>query len=64
MPEASYNVYRGTAPGSEQLYVAGLTLSRFDDFAITPGQTYYYRVTAVNAAGESAPSAEVSTRAR
>jgi hypothetical protein len=60
----TYNVYRGTAQGAEQLYAAGLRSTRFDDGAVTGGQTYYYRVTAVNAAGESAPSREVSARAR
>jgi hypothetical protein len=60
----TYNVYRGTTSGGEQLYAPGLRGTRLDDSAVTRGQTYYYRVTAVNAAGESAPSREVSARVR
>ncbi len=36
------------------------TVTSYDDAAVTNGTTYYYRVTAVNAVGESAPSNEVA----
>jgi uncharacterized protein (DUF1800 family)/fibronectin type 3 domain-containing protein len=57
----SYNLYRGTAPGAQGTvpYAAGLTRSDLVD-AVANGPTYYYRVTALNAGGESARSAETS----
>ncbi|MBV8437394.1 MAG: hypothetical protein JOY95_07780 [Silvibacterium sp.] len=58
----SYNVYRGTASGSEAATpIAGsVTATSFLDSGLTNGQTYFYQVTAVNSAGESAKSPEVS----
>ncbi|HJZ91222.1 MAG TPA: glycoside hydrolase family 44 protein, partial [Gemmataceae bacterium] len=56
----SYNVYRGTASGSETLVKSGLTGATYADAGLTNGTTYFYKVTAVNAAGEGAQSAEVS----
>ena len=35
-------------------------MTSFDDGAVTPGGKYYYRVAAVNSAGEGAQSNEVS----
>jgi Glycoside hydrolase family 44/PA14 domain/Fibronectin type III domain len=58
----SYNVYRGTASGGEALLQSGITGTTFTDTAVTNGTTYHYQVTAVNAAGESSRSAEVSAR--
>jgi fibronectin type 3 domain-containing protein len=57
---ASYNVYRGTASGAETLVQSGVTGTTFSDTGLTDGTTYYYKVSAVNAAGESPLSAEVS----
>ncbi len=59
----SYNVYRGTTSGGETLYQSGLTSPTFTDLNVTPGTTYYYKVVAVNAAGDSAQSNEVSASA-
>jgi hypothetical protein len=61
----TYNVYRGTAPGGEGTvpYATGVTGTRYDDKAATGGLTYYYRVTARHAAGESGPSNEASATA-
>jgi hypothetical protein len=59
-------VYRGTSSGGESLVTAGgcaslgATLS-CTDTGLTNGTTYYYKVSAVNAAGESPLSTEVST---
>ena len=39
---------------------AGADVTTFSDQALTPGTTYWYRVIAINAAGESAPSDPVS----
>ncbi len=66
----SYNVYRGTTPGSEGAtpIVTGLAASSYHDTAVTNGVTYYYKITAVNAnatytpplPSESARSGEAS----
>jgi hypothetical protein len=59
----SFNVYRGTTPGGEGStpYQAGVTGSTFTDASATTGTAYYYKVTAVGLAGESAASNEVSS---
>ena len=55
----SYNVYRGTSAGGEAgtAIATGLTSPTYTDQGLTAG-TYYYFVTAVNDAGESAHSNE------
>jgi len=59
---ASYNVYwsttSGTGTGGNRVAVSNPT---FTHSSLINGATYYYVVTAVNSAGESAVSAEVST---
>ncbi len=60
----SYKIYRGTTSGGEALLatVAG-TQSLYDDPTATdPSAVYFYRVTAVNAQGESCGNNEVSAR--
>ena len=71
-----YRIYRGTSYGkqffldsvtaSKTVTLVGtsktITLGRYTDTAVTNGQTYYYHVTAVNAAGESSPSDDVSAK--
>jgi hypothetical protein len=62
---ATYNLYRGTAPGAETLYATGLTSTSANDMNVNSGVTYYYYVTAVGPGGiESAPSNEASAAAR
>jgi fibronectin type 3 domain-containing protein len=57
----SNNVYRGTASGSEVLvYSSTSPITTYSDGPYSTGATYYYRVTAVNANGESAYSNEIS----
>jgi hypothetical protein len=54
-PIRHYRVYRGTAPGAEKR-IATLPASKraFVDTKLDPGSTYFYRVSATNANGESA----------
>ncbi len=60
-PITGYKVYRGTSPGQESgTAVATVTGTSFNDTGLTNGTTYYYKVTAVNAAGMSAQSGEAS----
>jgi fibronectin type 3 domain-containing protein/N-acetylneuraminic acid mutarotase len=54
----NYRIYRGTASGQETfLQEVGNVLTFIDD-GLALGTTYYYRVTAVNAAGEGVASNE------
>ncbi len=61
----SYKVYRGTSSGTETLLTSGgcsglgAVLS-CTDTGLTNGQTYYYKVSAVNSIGEGAKSNEAS----
>jgi chitodextrinase len=59
---ASYNIYRGTASGSEGStpIATGITGTGFADAGLSNGTTYFYEVTAVNANGESPQSNEAS----
>ncbi len=54
---SGYNVKRATSSGGPYAtVVSGLTSTTCTDTGLENGTTYYYLVTAVNAAGESAPS--------
>ena len=55
-PVTGYRVYRGTTAGSQTLLTTLPNVSGFND--ATAGRSlYFYRVTAVNAAGEGPSSA-------
>ena len=57
----SYNVKRATASGGPYTVVAtGIAATTWTNTGLTNGKTYYYVVSAVNAAGEGANSAQVS----
>jgi hypothetical protein len=56
----SYHVKRSTTNGSGYAQVAAPTGTSFNDTGLTNGTTYYYVVTALNAAGESANSSQAS----
>ena len=56
----SYNVKRSTGAGSETT-LTNVPAAGFTDINVAGGITYYYVVTAVGAAGETAPSGEVYT---
>ena len=55
---SSYKIYRSTTPSGAFVAVASVsgTGTSYKDAYTTRGATYYYQVTASNAAGESAPS--------
>jgi len=57
---ASYNVKRSTTSGGPYTTVSSPTATSFTDTGLTDGTTYYYVVSAVNAAGESANSSQAS----
>jgi len=57
---AGYNVKRGTASGGPYTQAANPTGASYMDSGLTNGTTYYYVVSAVNTAGESANSSQAS----
>jgi PKD repeat protein len=61
----SYRVYRGTTSGAETLLTSGGcsglgNVTTCTDGGLTNGQTYYYKVSAVNGIGEGGQSNEAS----
>jgi fibronectin type 3 domain-containing protein len=56
----SYHVKRSTTSGSGYAQVGAPTSSSFADSGLTDGTTYFYVVSAVNSAGESGNSSQVS----
>jgi acid phosphatase type 7 len=57
----SYNVKRSTTPGGPYTTIApNISTTSFTDSTVANGITYYYVVSAANAEGESADSAEVN----
>jgi hypothetical protein len=59
----SYNVYRGTASETEGgSPIVSTADTMYTDPNLSPQPVYFYKVTSVNAAGESAPSKEEASR--
>jgi fibronectin type 3 domain-containing protein len=56
----SYHVKRSTTSGGPYAQVSAPTAANFTDTGLTNGTTYYYVVSALNAAGESANSSQAS----
>jgi len=56
----SYHVKRSTTNGSGYTQIAAPTSTNYIDTGLTNGTTYYYFVSALNAAGESANSTQAS----
>ncbi len=57
---ASYSVKRATVSGGPYGFVASVTSTSYSDNSVTNGATYFYVVSALNGAGESADSSEAS----
>jgi len=57
---SSYHVKRSTTSASGYTQVGAPTTTSFADSGLTNGTTYYYVVSALNAAGESSNSSQVS----
>jgi fibronectin type 3 domain-containing protein len=60
----TYSLFRGTTSGGESAtaIASGLTGTSFTDTGLATGTTYYYEISATNAASTSARSAEVPAR--
>jgi fibronectin type 3 domain-containing protein len=59
-----YRIYRSTSSGTETFLVAVAAVTGYRDTANTVGVRYYYRITAVNIAGEGPLSSESSAVAK
>lgn len=61
---STYNVYRSMTSGAQGStpYRTGISQPVFTDTGLTNGVTYFYRVSAVNSAGQSPLSQEVQAR--
>lgn len=57
----AYKVYRGASTGGEAFLVTLGDVLTYTDAGLTNGQTYYYKVSAMNSVGEGAQSNEVSS---
>lgn len=58
----SYKVYRATSASGNYTERDNVGNTSFTDYDVTKGTTYYYKVTALNSAGESAKSSAVSAK--
>lgn len=56
----SYRIKRSTISGGPFAQVASVSSTAYSDTSVSNGTTFFYVVTAVNEAGESAPSVQVS----
>lgn len=59
-PVTNYKIYRSTTSGNETLLTEIGSVMSYTDTAVNNGQTYFYKVTAVNSIGESTPSNEAN----
>ncbi|MCH3963530.1 MAG: fibronectin type III domain-containing protein [Clostridium sp.] len=60
----SYNIYRSDSEVGEYVKVGSTSGTNYENIGLESGKTYYYKVTAVNGAGESEKSASVSAAAK
>ena len=61
-PVTGYKIYRGTTSGGEALVATVANVTSWIDTNVANGSTYYYKVSAINAMGESARSNELSVK--
>ncbi len=59
-PVTGYRVYMSTTPGAGGARIASVTATGYTATGLANGTTYYFEVTAVNAAGEGPASTQVS----
>ena len=55
-----YSIYRGTTSGTETLLITLGNAISYSNIGLTNGQTYYYKVSAINSVGEGLVSNEVT----
>lgn len=56
----NYNIYRSTSSGTETFLTRIGDFTSYNDTAVTDGQTYFYRVSVIDSAGDSPQSNEAS----
>jgi fibronectin type 3 domain-containing protein len=61
-PVTSYNIYRGTTSGEESLLISLGDVLNYTDSGLTNGQTYFYKISAVNSVGEGPQSYELNAK--
>lgn len=59
-PITNYKIYRSTTQGTEILITRIGNVLAYNDNGLTNGVTYYYKIAAINSAGESSQSNEAS----
>lgn len=59
-PITNYKVYRSASSGGEVLAATVGNVTGYSDTNVESGKTYYYKVSAVNVAGEGPQSSEIS----
>lgn len=59
-PVTNYRIYRSTTSGGETVLTTVGNVLTYQDSAVANGTTYYYQITALNAAGEGPRSTETS----
>jgi fibronectin type 3 domain-containing protein len=57
---SNYKIYRGNTSNGETLLTTVGSVLNFTDTGLANGQTYYYKVSAVNSVGEGLQSSEIS----
>jgi hypothetical protein len=55
----SYRVYRNTSTSGTYTLIGSSTTTSYTDTSLSAGKPYYYRVSAVNSAGEESPQSSV-----
>ena len=56
---SGYFVYKGTGPDRLQKSSPLITISNYQDRKVEPGSTYYYRISAIDRAGNESPPSEI-----